>query len=213
MFFKNRIFYEAPEDKGGGTPNADTTPPGSMDTSNIQETEAEKRMKAMEATIAKISSNFDRKNTEFQKLKEENEELKKAQMKESERQEYEKQQYQKQLEERENAIKRKEFELQRVKVMSEKGISQELGNLISGGTVEEYQKNIEIVTSQIEEEVKKRVEKAINEKLGGAKPPASGDGGNLTGKALLIQQYNEAEKKGDALLMLRLQDQIKHCKE
>lgn len=215
MFFNlNKRFYEAPED-GSGSGDGTQQGAGSTDNQGTQqgENEADKRLKALEETLSKMQSNFDRKNTEFQKLAKENEELKKAQMKEEERREYEKQQYEKQLKDRESAIEQKELELQKVQIMSAKGIPADLGSMIKGNTAEEYQKNIDLVAEKMEAEIKSRVEKAINDKLGGAKPPGTGGGEPAKGKALLIQQYNEAEKRGDAITMLRLQEQIKKYKE
>jgi hypothetical protein len=213
MIIRKRFFY-APDDgtgNGGDGNGGDGT--GSTGDQGKPENDAEKRLAAMEATLTKMQSNFDRKNTEFQKLKEENEELKKAQMQEDERREYEKKQHEAELEKREKALALKEFELKKTQIMGDKGIPSELGNAISGSTIEEYQKNVDYVSETIEKEVKARVEKAINEKLGGAKQPGSGGGEVPKGKQALIQKYNEAEKAGNAPLMLALDEQIRNFKE
>jgi hypothetical protein len=211
-------FFYAPEDDGGGTGGDGNTGDGgtgagSTGNQGAPSTDAEKRLAAMEEAMKKMQSSFDRKNTDFQKLQKENEELKKAAMDEAERRKYEEEQHKKELAERERAIQEKEFAIQKAQVMGEKGISPDLGKMISGNTIEEYQKNIDLVSSQIEEEVKRRVEKAIDEKLGGAPPPGGGGGGTPKGKAALIQQYNEAEKNGNVTLMMSLDQQIRNFKE
>jgi hypothetical protein len=188
MFLKKRrFFYEAPEDGTGD----DGNPPGTTGAPEEQgPTDAEKRLLAMEETLKKMQSNFDRKNTDYQKLMKENEELKKAQMKEDERREYEKEQHKKELEQRELAIKEREFQLEKANIINEKGISKELGSMITGDTPEDYKKNIESVVLQIEEEVKKRVEKTINDKLGGTPPPGDGNGNDFPQNPFSKEHFN-----------------------
>lgn len=182
-----------------------TDPPGDTGTTDNQELRG--KMAKMEETLQKVQRNFDQKNTEFQKLKEENENLKKAQMKEEERKEYERKQYEETLQKKENELKEKEFELQKTQINVEKNIPVEMGNMIKGHTVEEYTKNIDALSKIINDRVNAEVEKRINEKLGNGNPPAGGDSGtypnnpfskeflNLTKQGEIIRKDPELAKK------------------
>ena len=184
-----------------------TTPPEGGEPPTVTVEELQKQLEDTTKLVKTMQSNFDRKNTDFQKLKEENEELKKAQMKEEERKEYERKKYEQELADKEAALKIKEFELEKTKLNSEKEIPYELGNLVKGDSIEDYIKNIEIISKLIDTRVNAEVEKRINEKLGNNQPPGGGDNGtypnnpwskdtfNLTKQGEIYRKDPELAKK------------------
>lgn len=77
---------------------------------------------------------------------------------------------------------------------------------VTGETEEEIKADVAKLKGYIQEHVDKEVERRTKELLKG-KDPGRQDG-NLTQRDQLIAQYNEAEKKGDAAMMLALKGKI-----
>ena len=79
---------------------------------------------------------------------------------------------------------------------------------ISGETKEEIEADVASMKSFLKDLIDKEVEKQTKALLKGDTPPKQDDN-NLTERDKLIAQYDEAEKKGDAVAMLGLKDRIR----
>jgi len=182
-----------------------TIPAGTIQsTPNISSEEFEAIKKALEDSKKEISG-LNRKNTEYEKAIQQKE-LEKLSEQDRAKAELELIKQEKLKTEAEI----KEISLARVidTELFNAGITPEFAKRIKGETPEEIKADIKLFKEQYDKDVNALVEKKVNEALGG-KPPATGGTPSGSLRQQLINQYNEAEKKGDGAAMFSLKEHIR----
>jgi hypothetical protein len=136
--------------------------------------------------------------TEAQKL---------AKMTTDEREKHEREKRDKELADREGEITKRELRAQALETLAEKGLPKGLADLLPYVDADGTNAAIEAT----EKVFRAAVEQAVNERLKGTPPPASGKPQGE--KEKLIAEYNEAQKRGDVTKMISIDAKIKALKK
>jgi hypothetical protein len=145
----------------------------------------------LNTTLKKVSQNFDRLNTEKQKLAKELDERRQKDMKVDEYNQLKQNEYKSQLEEKEKAIKKMELDFKKTKIISEKELDPVFVEVVQGDDIDIFSVNINHVNDMIEKEVEKRVNKKLV--TSNPVPEASGDKKSSKDEIYTLQEYNEVK--------------------
>lgn len=95
------------------------------------------------------------------------------------------------------------------KALFDAGLDPKMSSRISGKDESEITEDVKYFNGLINSQVEKRIEEEVNKRLSGKVPIKGKEVTNGSDREKLIQQYNEAEKNGNAIAMMRLKDQIR----
>ena len=129
-----------------------------------------KQLEAIKAAQSGSDRAYQEAARKAKELAEENEKLKKEKMSEKEKAEYELAKRAAEIEAKEREVKDATLRLSKMRLLGEKSIPLDLGNIIDGGNEEEYAKNLETLNKHVERLVNERV----NATLGNVKAPVAG---------------------------------------
>jgi len=187
----------------------DTTAPAQVDTPVVTEPTAKTFTQAeldavVEKRIARIQKDIDARikaaATEAEKL---------AKMDADQRLEHERAEREKTLADRESGITKRELKAEALQQLAEKGLPKELSEVLPYSDADST--NAAIVA--VEKAFRKAVEIGVNERLKGNPPKIGTPGATKSERDKLIDQYNEAEKRGDVKTMFTLDAKIKALKK